>query len=427
MSKYEVKVGAQWGKSIPTLNEIFDKLSEKIDGVNANINSIRDDIMKKLEHAQKTADIAMNIATDAKRISEEYKTKYEKIEHYCDDLEVENDKLKGRMNHLDNYSRRDNLVIGGLKEGDTETPAKCEELIRNFFINKLKLEPDNVERICFVRCHRLGRTYGQQNNQATRRPRQIIIRFQNFSERQIVWAARRHLDDRSLSINENFCAETEFKRRKLYPIFRLAKSIDKYRNNVSLVEDTLYLNNRPYYVGTIGNLPNDLHPERLCEKVNEHCMVFGGLFSEFSKHSNWSPSRFTFKEKDFVCLEQGYMYNKAVINNDPTTARKICYTSDPREIKRLGSSVTVANRNTWNTVKSNLMLELVRAKYTQNEDLKKLLLETGNRKLGETGRDSFFSIGLPLTHPDVLNSAKWKSENQLGKALETVRHDFVGA
>ena len=26
---------------------------------------------------------------------------------------------------------------------------------------------------------------------------------------------------------------------------------------------------------------------------------------------------------------------KAVMNNDPETARKICYTSDPREIKRI--------------------------------------------------------------------------------------------
>ena len=72
------------------------------------------------------------------------------------------------------------------------------------------------------------------------------------------------------------------------------------------------------------------------------------------------------------------------------------------------------------------MLELVRAKYEQNEELKQLLIATGNRKLGETGKDSFFSIGLPLTHPDVLNADKWKMDNQLGKALETVRRDLNG-
>ena len=54
------------------------------------------------------------------------------------------------MNHLNNYSHRDNLVIGGIKESDNEMGRKCEELVRKFFITKLKMEHDNVEKICFV-------------------------------------------------------------------------------------------------------------------------------------------------------------------------------------------------------------------------------------------------------------------------------------
>ena len=45
-----------------------------------------------------------------------------------------------------------------------------------------------------------------------------------------MWSARRNLDDKYLSINENFCVDTEYNRRKLYQIFRLAKSMDKYKN-----------------------------------------------------------------------------------------------------------------------------------------------------------------------------------------------------
>ena len=129
------------------------------------------------------------------------------------------------------------------------------------------------------------------------------------------------------------------------------------------------MNNISYFVDTIGNLPSDIHPERLCEKVNEKSLVFGGMYSEYSKHINRSASRFTFKERRFECIEQGYMYNKAVINNDPEISRKICYTTDPREIKRLGSSVSVTNYNEWKTLKKTLMLELLRAKYTQNKDV----------------------------------------------------------
>ena len=44
------------------------------------------------------------------------KKNLKKIEHYCGNLEAENIKLKGRMNHLNNYSRRDNLLNGGIKD-----------------------------------------------------------------------------------------------------------------------------------------------------------------------------------------------------------------------------------------------------------------------------------------------------------------------
>ena len=163
----------------------------------------------------------------------------------------------------------------------------------------------------------------------------------------------------------------------------------------------------------------------MCERSNKDTLVFGGMYSEFSTYSNWSKSAFTFKEKEFICIEQGYMYNKAVINGAPVAAQQISCITDPREIKRLGSAITVSDREQWDAIKGNLMLELVRAKYTQNEALRRELVATGNRTLGETGKDTFYSIGIPLTHTDVLNCRKWKAGNKLGKALETVRADLA--
>ena len=156
-----------------------------------------------------------------------------------------------------------------------------------------------------------------------------------------MWSAHRNLDDKSLSINKNFYVDTEFNAVNYTRSSAWRSPWTSTKKQVYLNEDTLYVNNISYFVDTIGNLPSDLHPKRLCEKGNEKCLVFGGMYFEYSKHSNWSASRFTFKEIRFECIEQGYMYNKAMINNEPETARKICYTTDLREIKRLGSSVSV--------------------------------------------------------------------------------------
>ena len=39
-----------------------------------------------------------------------------------------------------------------------------------------------------------------------------------------------------------------------------------------------------------------------------------------------------FKEKEFICIEQGYMYNRAVINGAPVAAQQISCITDPHEI-----------------------------------------------------------------------------------------------
>ena len=73
-----------------------------------------------------------------------------------------------------------------------------------------------------------------------------------------MWAACTKLNDNTLTISENFCGGTEFNGRKLYPIYRTAKQMEQYNNKVSLVEDTLIVNNKSYDVGTIDDLPDDL-------------------------------------------------------------------------------------------------------------------------------------------------------------------------
>ena len=104
----------------------------------------------------------------------------------------------------------------------------------------------------------------------------------------------------------------------------------------------------------------------MCVRSNKDTLVFGGMYSEFSTYRNWSKSAFSFKEKKFICIEQGYMYNKAIINSAPVAANQISCITDPLEIKRLGSAITVSDCEQWYAMKGNLMLELVRAKYTQN-------------------------------------------------------------
>ena len=106
------------------------------------------------------------------------------------------------------------------------------------------------------------------------------------------------------------------------------------------------------------------------------------------------------------------MYNKALFNDDLCAAHKISFMTDPMKIKKIGASLKMNDEAGWNAYKCDLMIELLREKFTQNEDLKTQLLDTAQLKLGETGRDQVFSIGLSLTNPEVLNINKWKEKWQ---------------
>ena len=222
-------------------------------------------------------------------------------------------------------------------------------------------------------------------------------------------------------MSENFSADTEFKRRKLYTIFKKAKSIEKYNSKISLNSDILIIDSVRYTVNDLHKLPQDLQPRQFSEKMNENYFVFGGMYSEFCPFSNWYPCDINYMGHTFKSLEQSYQYAKAVYANDAAMTTKLLYTSDPRAAKDLGSKVSGLEGSNWNIDKYDIMVELVKTKFTDNAELGLDLLKTGQKVMAESGRDIHYAIGLPITSRDIFNEAKWSGKNKLGHILCTVR------
>lgn len=85
---------------------------------------------------------------------------------------------------------------------------------------------------------------------------------------------------------------------------------------------------------------------------------------------------------------------------------------DPGAAKRRGRRVQL--RHDWEKVKFQIMYEIVKAKFEQNEDLKIKLLETGDEYLeeGNTWGDK------------IWGTVKGKGQNNLGKILMRVREEL---
>ena len=77
-----------------------------------------------------------------------------------------------------------------------------------------------------------------------------------------------------------------------------------------------------------------------------------------------------------------YLNNEAAFQSAKTFSDRECFTNlDPSSAKKLGRKVQL--RSDWENVKDDVMYEICKAKFSQNTELKKRLLSTGNEHLEE--------------------------------------------
>lgn len=138
--------------------------------------------------------------------------------------------------------------------------------------------------------------------------------------------------------------------------------------------------------------------------------------------SNWYLSPFTVGNITFSSMEQFMMYQKAICFQDERIAAEILDTNDVSKIKELGRLVKGYDDNYWNGVRQIIVYEGLFAKFSQNEELKKQLLSTGNTLLAECAvKDLVWGVGISMTNAERFEPAKWKGKNLLGYTLMMVR------
>ena len=136
--------------------------------------------------------------------------------------------------------------------------------------------------------------------------------------------------------------------------------------------------------------PEMIHAGRLPPKhTDTHIFFFGyekdGHDDPTVGLQQWYPSPFK-SDKDgieFITTEHYMMYHKALVMGDIETAGKILATPHPSEAKALGRQVKNFDRQKWGENADRIVEEGNWMKFTQHEDLKEVLLGTGDKVLVE--------------------------------------------
>ena len=116
---------------------------------------------------------------------------------------------------------------------------------------------------------------------------------------------------------------------------------------------------------------------------------------------------------------------KAMYFEDSDVATAILNSETPLESKHLARDIKNHNREEWNKVAQEMCGVGIYEKFNQNDDLAKLLLQTGTRTIVEASKDRDWGCGLSIYDDRCLAPQTWYSQVLLGKILEFVRNKLT--
>jgi hypothetical protein len=141
--------------------------------------------------------------------------------------------------------------------------------------------------------------------------------------------------------------------------------------------------------------------------------------------SQWHPADFTIDGVAYTCAEQFMMAEKARLFGDDEVLRQILATASPREQKALGRNVRGFEEERWTAACREVVYRGNVGKFSQNADLKALLLATGDKTLVEASpTDRIWGIGLAADDRRATDRSAWRGKNWLGEALMRVRAEL---
>lgn len=141
--------------------------------------------------------------------------------------------------------------------------------------------------------------------------------------------------------------------------------------------------------------------------------------------SNMSAHPIEIEGVKYPTVEHYFQAMKAKEFDDQEVYDKILKAKTPKAAKALGKKVKKFVKEVWDAKKDLIMETGVRAKFVQHPELRKELMATEDKLIGEADpRNTYWGIGTSMDLDKAKSPSKWRGQNKLGKMLMTLRSDF---
>ena len=127
----------------------------------------------------------------------------------------------------------------------------------------------------------------------------------------------------------------------------------------------------------------------------------------------------------FATVEHYFQWSKAKQFGDADIQSKILKTVSPKSAKAYGKKVKPFDAKVWGDMADTVMKTAVKAKFSQNAELRKKLLETGDKILAEADpRGKYWGIGTSSDTSKASDPTRWPGQNKMGKILMELRSEL---
>ncbi len=134
------------------------------------------------------------------------------------------------------------------------------------------------------------------------------------------------------------------------------------------------------------------------------------------------PAPFTVEGISYKTSEQYMCAKRALLFGDLAAYEAIMKAETPKEAKAIGNAVTPFDEDVWAAAREEIVYNGNLAKFSQNEEMKQVLLATGDTIIAEASpNDANWGIFMREDDPGADDPANWPGKNLLGKAIQRVR------
>ena len=154
---------------------------------------------------------------------------------------------------------------------------------------------------------------------------------------------------------------------------------------------------------------------------------FTFFWKKNSPFSNWYMKDFTINNTTYNCIEQYMMSEKVKLfeGKDSKLYSDIMNSTDQAFMKSCGRKVKNFDNQTWLENRERIVYEGLKAKFTQNMALQRILLASEGTLVEASPYDTIWGIGLNADDSRASKRETWLGDNLLGELLTKLKDELL--